>query len=414
MTRSTPTPITCTLPAKPFRVALVSDLIEEKWPSMELVSDMLLENLELQHSSEFVATRLRPHMQRRFSCIPVSQAGPFFNNVDRFINRFVDYPFWLQRQMAGFDLFHVIDHSYAQLVRTLRAKPTIVTCHDLDTFGCILNREQQRSPRWFRAMTERILDGFRQADHVIAVSAATRDEILRHGLFSPHQVSVVHNGVHPSCSPEPVPAADAEADRLFPDLRGARWLLNVGSTMPRKRLDVLLQVFAAVRRKLPGIRLLRVGGPMTPAQQQLARDLEVENEIVEAPPLTRDVLAAVYRRADLLLHTAEAEGFGLPLIEAMACGCPVVATDLPVLREIGGAEVAYCSLMDFDAWTQTIADLLIERVQQNGARELRRKRAIAHAARFSWPENARRTAQIYREVLLSEKLASPLTAGYSV
>ena len=379
---------------------MICDFAEENWPSMDLVGDMLFDHLMPQSAADLVVMKLRPPMRHRFRRIVIPGTEVSLENVDRLANRFVDYPFWLRRRVAEFDLFHIVDHSYSQLVHHLPRRRTIVTCHDLDTFRCVLEPEREKRPRWFRAITRRVLDGFRQAAHVITVSSATRDEVLRHRLFPPEQVSVVHNGVHPSCSPAPDVAADSAALVLLPrDFNGARCLLNVGSTIPRKRMDVLLRVFAAVHREFPDVRLIRAGARMTRAQLDLARELKIEDAMIELPALSRDVLAAVYRRADLLLHTAEAEGFGLPLIEAMACGCPVIASDLHVLREVGGQATAYCPVAEIGAWKAAVVRLLNERAQQSVAWNLRRKQAIAHANRFSWAETARQTASVYKAVL---------------
>jgi glycosyltransferase involved in cell wall biosynthesis len=132
---------------------------------------------------------------------------------------------------------------------------------------------------------------------------------------------------------------------------------------------------------------------------KLIRELKLERAVVNLPFLERDVLAAAYRRATLLLHTAEAEGFGLPLIEAMACGCPVVASDLPVLREVGGAATSYCPVADVSAWKCTVLHLLQERLAHPSAWQLRCQEGLSWAARFSWVETARQTAQIYRNVM---------------
>jgi glycosyltransferase involved in cell wall biosynthesis len=363
---------------------------------MELVPDMLFEQLSLRHSGDFAAAQLCPPMQRYFRRLPLRGERPIFFNADRLLNRFVNYPRWLQRRASDFDLFHVTDHSYGQLLHNLPAARTIVTCHDLDTFRCLLDPAKENRPLWFRSMTQRILEGFRKAAHVIAVSRATRDEILRHGLVSPERVTVVHNGVHPSCSRLPDPAADDEAARLLPaDSGGAVWVLNVGSVAPRKRMDTLLRVFATIRRDIPLARLVRVGGGFTPAQLQLARELNVEDAVLVLPSLPRNILAAVYRRATLLLFPSEAEGFGLPLIEALACGCPVIASDIPVLREVGGPVAAYCPLADVDAWKDTAVRIISD---QNG-RERHREPGPTYASRFSWEENARQTAAIYKMVL---------------
>jgi glycosyltransferase involved in cell wall biosynthesis len=387
-----------------LRVAVVSDYLEERWPSMDLIGDMLTNFLQDQSAAGIEAAQLRPSMRLRLSRIPVFGRRRAASNADRLLNRFVDYPRWLGRLLPSFDLFHLVDHSYSQLLHALPKGRAVVTCHDLDTFRCLLEPERDPRGRSFRVMTRHILDGFLQAAHVIAVSHTTREELLRHQLFPAEAITVVPNGVHPSCSLEPDPESDAVAAGYMPEQvnpaenRPAVWLLNVGNTMQRKRLDVLLQVFAAVSREIPEARLLRVGG-FTPAQLGLTRELNIEGLVSHLPHLDRPTLAAVYRRATLLVHTAEAEGFGLPLVEAMACGCPVAASDIPVLREVGGAVASFSPVADISVWRQTLIELLQEKRQQPDQWERRRQRSIAWSARYSWAENARQTASIYRRVM---------------
>lgn len=385
----------------PARIAVLCDFSEECWPSMDLVGDMLSRHLASDFSQECQVTQVRPPLRRRLTRLPLFNPQLALN-ADRLMNRLVDYPAWIRARRDDFDVFHVVDHSYSQLVRALPPGRAVVTCHDLDTFRCVLEPERDPRPAWFRAMTARILDGFRRAAHVLTVSQATREELLHYGLFPAERISVVPNGVHPACSPNPDPVADRAADELFKGFgdnpRGTPWLLSVGSTLPRKRLDILVRAFAAVHRQMPEVRLVRVGG-LTSAQLQLAADLNVKDSILCLPYLERDVLASIYRRSALLLHTADAEGFGLPLVEAMACGCPVVASDIPVLREVGGAPAEYCRVADVDCWEQTVAGLLRERLQNPAGWALRRDAGMARAARFSWAENARQTACIYRSVL---------------
>ncbi len=102
-------------------------------------------------------------------------AAPTFHNLDRLANRFFDYPRHLRDLRSNVDLFHIVDHSYSQLVHSLPAERTVVTCHDLDTFRCLLDPACEKRPGWFRAMTARILKGFTQAAHVITGSAIVRE-----------------------------------------------------------------------------------------------------------------------------------------------------------------------------------------------------------------------------------------------
>jgi glycosyltransferase involved in cell wall biosynthesis len=382
-----------------IRVAVICDYREENWPSMDLNGDALSEQLAKDHAPEIAATQLLPPFQRRFMRVPLLRQ-PLGWNADRVLNRFVYYPRELRNQLGKHDLFHLVDHSYSQLLHTLPTDRTIVTCHDLDTFRCVLEPAQDHRSKWFQRMTRRVFDGFRKAAHVVCNSNSTRDQLLHYGLFPSERITVIHSGVHPAFSVPPDPSSEAEAARLLDsssprDIR----LLSVGSTIPRKRMDVLLKVFAMVTRDFPAARLIRVGGPFTEAQLGLARELGVDKAISVLPFVSRNVLASIYRGVTLLLQTSEAEGFGMPLAEAMACGCPVVASDLKVLREIGGAACEYVPAGDLNSWRDTVVQLLQEHITQNGTQDLRHERALAQVTRYSWAENARRTVEVYRKVL---------------
>jgi glycosyltransferase involved in cell wall biosynthesis len=384
-----------------IRVGVICDYLEEKWPSMDVVGDMICAHLPEADGNIVRPVQLRANWRPR---LDRSQGKPgWAKNADRLFNRFWDYPSYLRGMLAQFDVFHIVDHSYSQLLHTLPSKRTVVTCHDLDTFRCVLDPKRDKKPLWFRLLTKRILEGFSKAAHILAVSETTRTELLKYGIAVEEQVTVVPNGVHPSCTPSPEASADTEIIRLLPPERDAPiLLLNVASNVPRKRLDVLLGVFAAIREACPEAVLVRVGGSFSEAQEQLARQLGVRSRIVTLPYLTADLLAAMYRRATLLLQTSEAEGFGLPLIEALACGCPVVASDIPVMHEVGADAVTFCGVANIAEWTTSVHRLLTERHSSAFAWAARRQRGLERASQFNWAENARETVRIYQKVLAQE------------
>jgi glycosyltransferase involved in cell wall biosynthesis len=192
---------------------------------------------------------------------------------------------------------------------------------------------------------------------------------------------------------------DPEVEQLAHLKRGQAMLLHVGSTIPRKKIDVLLRVFWAVREQMPDVVLVRVGGALTPPQQALADELHVSDAIRTMPFLERRQLAALYRRADLLLLPSEAEGFGLPLAEALACGCPAVASDIPVLREVGGEVTHFCPPGEVRSWALAVSGLLSLLATAPEVRGRMRQRLVIAAQRFSWMENARKSAAVYDEIL---------------
>jgi glycosyltransferase involved in cell wall biosynthesis len=366
---------------------------------MDLVADMLVGALAESHEDRIESFRIRPPMRRRFSRAGDDEAGRTSLNVDRGINRFWDYPRLLRRSWSEFDLFHVVDHSYGQLVHALPPERTVVTCHDLHTFECILDESAPSRSLAFRRMTRRILDGVVRAGRVVFDTEAVRDEAVRLGLVKPDRTAVAPLGVHASCSPQPDPAADEEARRLLASLpEGAVPLLHVGGTFRRKRIDLLLRIFAQVRTLMPEARLVRVGGPLTAEQRRIAQELGVESFILELPYLSREVLAAVYRASSLVLLPSEEEGFGLPLLEAQACGTPVVASDLPVLREIGGDAALFRPVGEVTEWSAAVAGLL-SGGESDRKLEVLRRAGLIQAERFTWNAYARKMVEIYKELL---------------
>jgi glycosyltransferase involved in cell wall biosynthesis len=381
-----------------LRVAIIADYLEEGWPSMDLVADMLFDRLQREHASSTSVSLVRPTLRRRAGRLPGSSRTTWLAGFDRVANRLWDYPRHVAALNGSYDIFHIVDHSYAQLVHSLPADRTIVTCHDLDTFRSVLDPAVERRSPLFKAMTRRILAGLRKAGHIACDSYATRDALVAKAGVALERTSVVPNGPHPSCSPEAEPSADIDAARLLGPRGPFVDLLHVGSTIPRKRIDALLHIFDSLRSAHRSLRLVRVGGPFTAAQQALVRELDLADDIVVMPTLDRSTLAAVYRRCALLLMPSEREGFGLPVLEALACGTPVVASDMAALREVGGFAVTYCPVDDIDAWHHAVSRLLDERRDNAAQWTLRRESGLRRAAAFSWSRYAADVAAIYARI----------------
>jgi glycosyltransferase involved in cell wall biosynthesis len=291
-----------------------------------------------------------------------------------------------------------VDHSYAHLVHALPPGRALVTCHDLGAFRCLLEPEKEKRSRWFRGLTRHVLKGLQKASYIACVTGAVREEARAMGVFPEDKISVIPNGVHPAFTPLADESSDDEAARLIGVPAGEQIeLLHVGTTAPRKRIDVLLRVVARIRKERD-VHLVRVGGPLNETQQRLASELGLTDSIRQLPYLDHKVLAAVYRRAALLLLTSESEGFGLPPVEAMACGCAVLVSDLPVLREVCGDAAEYIAVGDVPAWSSKACGLLSERFTAPNAWEHRRQHGIARSRLFQWPEVARQTLTLYRQI----------------
>ena len=364
--------------AAPFRLAIFPDYREEGWPSMDLCADMLVDFLACDHSLGLRATRVDPLFRRFATRVSTLGGRRFAWNADRLVNRFLSYPRLARRIARDFDFFHVVDHTYAQLVHALPAARVGVFCHDLDAFRCLLEPNHERRPRWFRALARRILVGLQHAAVVFHGTTAVGDQIQRFGLVSPDRLVLAPYGT--ALEYRPNRPGDRPVNLNWAaDWAGRPWLVHVGSCIPRKRIDVLLDVVAAVRQVIPNICLVKVGGNWSPMQLGQIVRLRLESAIVHPRDLTRLELAEVYRRAAGVLVPSEAEGFGLPVIEALACGTAVVAADIPALREAGGPAVTYAPVGDVDVWTAAVLSMLAH--ESSSSRQASR---LAWANRFSW------------------------------
>jgi glycosyltransferase involved in cell wall biosynthesis len=374
------------------RLAILTDFPEEGWPSMDLCGEMLLDGLPRQRPFGLEVARLCPPFRRLATRLPAVGGRQAAFNLDRLLNRFIFFPRHARRAVQRFDLFHVADHSYGQLVHALPAARTGVYCHDFDPFRCLFDKHAEPRPDWFRAMSRRILDGLTKAAVVFHSTNAVAEDIKGTGLIDPGRLVRAPYGVSRefTCGT----TQSAVNPPWLADLDGQPWVLHVGSCIARKRIGVLLDVIAAIRETVPEVRLLKVGGEWTGDHRRQIERLGLATAITHVTGLQRAELAETYRRASVVVIPSEAEGFGLPVIEALACGAAVVASDIPALREAGGTAAMYAPVADVEAWSSLVAKLLT----QPSAAPSRTDR-LAWAGQFTWTAHAEIIARAYHRLL---------------
>ena len=376
----------------PLRVAVLCDFAEENWPSMDLVASMLLDRLNAGRSGRPRARGSSPYETSRGAL-----AGSEWASTRTGYEPLLGLPAILP-SLPAFDLFHVIDHSYAQLVHRLAPERTIVTCHDIDTFRCLLQPAAERRPLWFRAMVRRTLTGLKRPRPSCASAMPPASSFCITGRAAPARSR------RPQRRP---PAVHLRAGSQLGYRRGA--IARPAGTHARSAARRQHHSPQADRRpsarfrglftRRPGLRLVRVGSPLTAAQQDLAKALGLQDSILCLPALNAEMLAAVYRRAALVLIPSEAEGFGLPLAEAMACGTPVVASAIPALREVAGGAAVHCPVGAIEDWTEAVLTLLQQREFSPAEWRTRISGGCARAGAFTWDRNAAAMIDIYKTTL---------------
>ena len=258
--------------------------------------------------------------------------------------------------------------------------PSVITVHDLAIYRNAgwFPRRQPLSTRWV------VPSSLRRADRVIAVSTNTaRDAEDLFGV-SPSRISVIPHGVSPGLRPMTSDQLAAARERLhLPE----RFILFVGTIEPRKNLLTLLDAWAMMRDRPDLVIVGGWGWNYEPMKERISR---LGDRVHHLDGLEPAQLPAVYNLARVLAHPAWYEGFGLPPLEAMACGTPVVVSDTSSLPEVVGDAGLVVAASDADAWRKALEKILGD---HELAADLRR-RGILRAAEFSWSRSAAMTWEV--------------------
>jgi glycosyltransferase involved in cell wall biosynthesis len=364
----------------PLKLAVLCDLLEERWFSMDLLGDMLL--AEAARLPGVDARRVRPRLPRTLArWAEAHGTRPLERWAYRAaigFGRYVEYPLAALGARGRHDFFHVTDHSYGHLALELPAERTGIYCHDLDAYRPALERDPNPARR---AVARVLLAGLERARVVFHSSLTVREQILAHGLLPPERLVHAQYGVAAEFQPEPR-AEDAAL------LGRPPFVLHVGSLIPRKNPEFLLQVLLEVCRAEPELEVFQMGGSFDERQRSALAAAGVEHRFHQFPHMKRPELSAYLRATRAVLLPSFAEGFGLPVVEALACGAPVVVSDIPVLREVGGAGVVVRPTDDVGVWRDAVLDV----ARGGGPSRDERLRA---AAPYSWAKHARIIVETY-------------------
>ncbi|HWW44765.1 MAG TPA: glycosyltransferase family 1 protein [Acidimicrobiia bacterium] len=291
----------------------------------------------------------------------------------------------LHRELRDVDLVHA--PSLAVPPRTGRA--LIVTVHD--AAALLFPKTYPPRGRWFHGRG--LAAAARRADRVIAPTQAAADEIVSNSRIPAERIRIVPHGV----ALGRVQAGVVAATRSTLGLGEEPYVLWVGTLEPRKNLPLLLDAFGAAVRGGIAERLVVVGPPgWSGAPRAIAAAASaLGDRLVFTGPLRADRLAALYHGAELFVFPSLHEGFGLPVLEAMAQEVPVLCSDIPVLREVAGKGAWYVPPDDVGAWTDALVDLLGD----DRARRDLGATGRARASNFTWERCIARTRAVYHELL---------------
>jgi glycosyltransferase involved in cell wall biosynthesis len=304
--------------------------------------------------------------------------GPYFR---------IPVGFALESRAEKLDLFH----AQYFLPHHLPCR-TVLTVHDVI---------YERFPEFFASRGLRLRKigipwSCRRADHVITVSEYSKRDLVELYGLDPERITVTYEGPDPCYRPLDGEEAKERLRQVYQI--GEDFILYVGAIQPRKNIPRLLSAFARLKRTHHLPHKLAIVGPKSWLSRDATRSLEehpFRDEIVVTGYVPREVLPCFYNSASVFVYPSICEGFGLPVVEAMACGTPTITSHGSSLEEIAGDAAVLIDPWDVSAIASAIDKVLCDS-------ELRiklRVRGLARSNCFSWQKMAAQTREVYRQVL---------------
>ena len=284
---------------------------------------------------------------------------------------------WLYKyRCKNADIIHLTEETVAPVILFRRPKKLVITCHGLiPLIYPSLIRDFTTKVQW--TLIPRVMN---RADKIIAISNFTKKEIIRLLGVKEDKIVVIHHGVdHSKYKP-----LDKEKSRIYLGLNpDARYILVVSSNLVQKRMDIVKKMFDEIRKVRDDVYLLKAGyGEMLRGER-----------IINVGKIPERDMPILYNAANVYFHPSEYESFGLPILEAMACGVPVVTSNKASIPEVVGDDKRTVDIDADDAVKQFVDKIL--KYLDKGVD----KKVLHRSKEFSWEKTARRTIEVYEKVM---------------
>lgn len=288
----------------------------------------------------------------------------------------------LSKRIAQYDLYHMATPNLAFLAN--ERQPAIVTCHDIAPLFI------PTSP--FEKILRRYLySGLKKAGRIIADSEWTKKDIIRAFGINEDKIRVIPLGV----DTQVFKVMDKIECRKRMNLPlNKKIILNVAIEKWRKNIPGLIKAFAIVKEKIPETILVRVGKPIRKTLN-LIEDLRLKNSVIYFDGISEEQLVWIYNSADVFAFPSFYEGFGLPCLEAMACGIPVVSSNATSLPEVVGDSGIMIDPYSIDEIAGEISKVLSNSDLHNSLS----KKGLQRIGKFQWKNTAIQTEKVYREIM---------------
>jgi len=305
------------------------------------------------------------------------------------INRLVEYfayPLIVKKKVIKNNIKHITRQDLAFLLELTDLKKTIVTCHDIIPIAYY----NTRNPIW-----KLNAKGLRKAERIITVSEFSKQDISKYIKYPEEKIEIIPPAVDHSLY---YPNRNREALEKYGIGETEKVIMYVGAEEPRKNLQFLINSFSKLKNRISHVKLLKVGMPnYIGVREKLLKQIEslnLQKDIIFTGYVSERELAELYNAVDLFVFPSLYEGFGIPPLEAMACGTPVITSNTSSLPEVVGDAAIQADPYNVEKFAEEMYKLLVDEELKE---EMMRK-GLERSKIFSWDASAKKTLKVYKEL----------------
>jgi glycosyltransferase involved in cell wall biosynthesis len=332
-----------------------------------------------------------------------------------YVDQYWLFPLWVRKQtkqQPADTLYVFCDQALGPWVPLVKHKPHVVHVHDLLALRSALGGVPENPTAWSGRLYQRyIRRGFKQAKYFISISNKTRDDLHRFGQVAPVISEVVYNGINYPYFPIPMNEAMQVLENAGFAIGNEGMLLHVGGSQWYKNLAGVIRLYIEyAKTEAKPLPLLCVSPSPSAALHVLLEQVPAQGQVKFIQGIDNHALQAAYSMARAFIFPSLAEGFGWPIIEAQACGCPVITTDAAPMNEIGGSSATYIPLLkitdDAQQWAQQATTKLKSLLTMSETqRQALVNEGLANVARFNADDAIEGYLGVYRQVLATARVA---------
>ncbi|MBI2579589.1 MAG: glycosyltransferase family 4 protein [Candidatus Aenigmarchaeota archaeon] len=288
---------------------------------------------------------------------------------------YIRYPKFVKKSLPPGGILHLASQTFGYFSRFGMKNRTIATCHDLMAFS---NPEFFEN-RKYAAFSRLMIRGVEKCEKIIAVSEFTKHQLVKYLGVDGGKIYVIHSGISEDFWPR---KKKNDTD----------YIVYFGSEEKRKNVAAFIEAFCMLKKEYPEIKLVK--NYNNPFIWKKILSMGLERDVIVTGNLTQKQMAEYYSSAKAFVYPSLFEGFGFAPLEAMACGCPVAASDAAAVPEILGDAPLYFNPLDASEICNKVSMIL-------ESRKLSRKmsaKSVKHAKKFTWKKTSKKTKKVYEEV----------------